>query len=156
MIRKPLSNWHTREEIAEASARITLEIYELEIALARVLHNPAILKNYLDFCEMLRVTKLLFFQNDRQEPGVYDVGARVMLELARHFIGMIDAGPHPSAMAKELAKVRGGVVDTHIHEIQQRLSTPVDKRVDLDRERFGPDWEPIRVVRRDAPVGTAI
>lgn len=155
MTENPSPNWETPKEIAEASARITLDIYELEVALARVLVDPATLKNYLDFCGALRAAKLLFFQNDRQEPGIYDAGAREMLKLARHFVGMIEAASHDPAITPELAKIRKGVEEIHIREIQERLDAPVDERVDVDRKRFGPGWEPIRIVRWNEPVAAA-
>jgi hypothetical protein len=128
----------TDREISLAKARVVLGIYDLEISLGRILAEP-----------VLRQCKLRFFQNDRQEPGTYDLGANELIEHARHFLAVTDGETAGAAAVPSLRRVREGVENTHICEIQRRLATPIRDRWRLDKEKFGLDWNPIREIRWD-------
>ncbi|HYR57081.1 MAG TPA: hypothetical protein VEO95_00570 [Chthoniobacteraceae bacterium] len=136
---------HGYSEIQWAAVRSTLDIYTLELALGRILAEPGP-ENFREFCRCLRFCKTLYFQNDRQEPGAYDAGARHIVTLAKHVVALIGAGPAVAKSNPELAEVRDGIDNLHIRKIEERLATPLGERPNLDKAAFGSDWEPIRTV----------
>lgn len=130
-------------ELAWAGVRATLDLYTLELALARVMTDQTI-EDFREFCRCLRLCETLYFQNDRQEPGRYDPGARYIVNLARHVVALIDA--QGTAPAPALSKVRNGIEELHIQKIEHRLETGVSERLGLDRKTFGETWRPIRAL----------
>lgn len=84
-----------------------------------------------EFCALLRTSKLLFFHNDRIEPGGYDGVAR---ELAS--MGTQVAQEAARASLNQEGRLALATIRDHVAEIEERLRTEPEDRDALDEKRL--------------------
>lgn len=113
-------------------ARVVLDFHPLDRGLRHLVAGQEI-QSVSDFCSLLRTSKLMYFQNDRQEPGAFDEVANQIAQLGDEAVKEAPQAKNVLDLDLALETIRG-----HVEEIRERIATAIPKRHALDHHRLGP------------------
>jgi|GEM_PF-3134373 len=111
----------TFESAVESRLWIMLHLQTVEKAKAKAMES-ATLEKLKPFCQELSASKLRYFSQDRQEPGVFDMGAGLLIEWADEVLEVLGDSSDPA-----LARVENGI-RAHRVELAEHLETPLEQR----------------------------
>lgn len=141
----PTNIAHTRTP--EPAVRITLELHPLYEAADTAIKEPGV-DNFKEFCKRLRLSKLMWYHYDRQEPKAFDYGGEQLLQEGEKVLAAVEAFAEGWADVR-LDHVRRAIREDHLNEIRERLYAMPTGRIEIDQARLS---RLNRVYRPIAPV----
>lgn len=118
----------------EPTVRVTLKLHPFYEAAVAALREQSV-ENFKEFCRRLRLSKLLWYHYDRQEPEAFDYGGEQLMEFGEKVLAAVEALAEGKTDS-QLGSVRRALREDHLDEIRERLdATPVG-RVEIDRVRL--------------------
>ncbi len=104
---------------------VLLRLREVEVkreALADPIEASTV-EGFKDFCRELRLAKLRYLDNDRQEPGVFDDGAGQLIEWTDEVLKLLEDAPDE----RSFRLVFNGISE-HRKELAEHLGVAVAQR----------------------------